>query len=479
MATSPQRKQGRKEAITGGLLAGHGAASAPLLRQGRKSPTSMVGASPKKQAGRYQAELTDAMKQGKVPSNSTLKVFKTPSGRYINTGGTHRHIAREAMGQGTPEHKIEVKSIDFEPHHSLYAEAQSRLKINELKRGSKAALKGKVRPVSSKFRAHNATMARNADINDAMVWEKPPHLGTVGRQVLAAHRASEIGSAALVGAGGVALAAHGLHQMHQGQKRPVSKALAIPFRGIDAGAGSKITSMPGRVGRLKVRAKVGAERHARVAAKKADRGMERLGARVAPHQATALHNFGFISTADKPAVNRAVGAGALAAGALAAGGTGALVGGSALYDKHKAKKVSKSMDGHSAFQAISKSSEKVAADTKKVTHPPEVSAYIERKKREMGGEKVSKSAFLDEDVNKALPGLDMAGALKNAVPAVKQGLGMLKPKAISGLGAAQRGGVKAFGAVKAHPKMYGGALAGGAVGGHLEAKAINSFKNKN
>ena len=113
----------------------------------------MQSASPKKQAGRYQAELHQAMKQGKVATDSPVHVLRTPSGRHINAGGTHRQIAREAMNKPS---EYQIKDIYHEIHVSPAQKLKGKLQVAALQRGSKRAEAGKhIKPVGTTARAAN------------------------------------------------------------------------------------------------------------------------------------------------------------------------------------------------------------------------------------------------------------------------------------------------------------------------------------
>jgi hypothetical protein len=220
-AAQPKR-EGTGAVVGGSALLAHGVASAPVLRVGRKTPHKMVAASPKKQAGRYQHELVGAMKSGKVDSASTLRAFKTPSGRYINAGGTHREVARQAMG--TPTKKVEVKPLGIEPRESLYERGQRRLQIGELHRASRKAAAGKpMKPVGSGARHANLHLAAAADTNDDALWHAVGPRGVdsgMKNAIKMAHgvKAYNAGLAGVVGAG---VLAAGLHERHQSKKKVV------------------------------------------------------------------------------------------------------------------------------------------------------------------------------------------------------------------------------------------------------------------
>lgn len=303
--TTGQRKNARQEVVAGSAITVHGAASVPAFKQGRKTKTDPRGFSPKKQEARYQGELTHAMMTGKVNPDSETRVFKTPSGRYINAGGNHRTLAREVMGQGTPEHRIKVKSIDFEPRQSGYDRAAAAIRVHRLKSATKAAVKGKVKPVSPKARQTNHVLAAAADAGDAEQWANPPKMGTLGRQIMRATHQGTAVVGGLTAAGGAALATHGIRQLR-------SKKVSKSMNGHDA-----------------FQAEVVAKRDF------STKQREKLAAK-----GDALPDGSFPIKSKKDLAN----------------------------------------------------AEKLESKSK---HPAEVAAYIERKKREMGGEKVSKSAFLD------------------------------------------------------------------------------------
>lgn len=187
----------------------------------------MVGAAPKVQPKRYQAELHQAMKAGQVEMDSPVRSFKTPSGRYINAGGTHRHVARQAMGK--PSH-YEIQNLGHEMHVSPIQAFQGRMKVRSLKRGSKAVEAGKkVRPVTGFARNMNSVLAGAADTADDMVWSHPSGLKPQAR----AGRALGLASAGAIGGAGLLVAAGGAQQRREWKKHSVSKSLSA--FGVDHG----------------------------------------------------------------------------------------------------------------------------------------------------------------------------------------------------------------------------------------------------
>ncbi len=228
----------KQETGTGGIavgsgIAGYGAYNAPVLRNGYKDKSKMSNASPKKQEGRYQGELHNAMKAGKVPSDSTVRVLRTPSGRHINAGGTHRHIAREAMGQSS---RYEIKDIPNEIRVSPAQKIQGKMRIGRLKRASRRAEAGKpTKPISDSIRAENRRMAAGADVGDDAVWKNPR---TFARNVRSIQRAN-LASAGMVTATGLAIAGTGLHdrkKWKQSQKKAqVKKGYNVSAFGVEHG----------------------------------------------------------------------------------------------------------------------------------------------------------------------------------------------------------------------------------------------------
>jgi hypothetical protein len=188
----------------------------------------MVGASPKLQGKRYQAELHHAMQSGKVETDSPVHVLRTPSGRHINAGGTHRHIAREAMGKPT---QYQVKNLSHEIHISPAAKLQGKLRVAGLKRGSKRAQAGKhVKPVGAKVRRVNETLAAAADVGDERLWAHPSALKN---QAKIGRKAGLIGAAAIGGAGAITTAL-GLKQRKEWKQGQVRKSSVSAF-GVDHG----------------------------------------------------------------------------------------------------------------------------------------------------------------------------------------------------------------------------------------------------
>jgi hypothetical protein len=212
MATQKQEK-GTGAIAAGGGLTAYGAATAPVLRAGSKDKSRMVGASPKMQPARYQAELHHAMRAGKVSAGSTVNVLRTPSGRHINAGGTHRHIARQAMGKPS---KYDIKDISHELHVSPLQVAQNKMKVAPLKRGSKRAEAGKkVKPVGNLARGMNQGLAAAADVGDERLWQNP---SAIKGPVKFARKAGlvQAGAMAAVGAG---MAGVGLRERKEWKKK--------------------------------------------------------------------------------------------------------------------------------------------------------------------------------------------------------------------------------------------------------------------
>lgn len=227
----PQKKKqetGTGSIVGGSALTAYGAANAPVLRGGSRSRSQMVGASPKLQGKRYQAELHGAMQRGAVPSDSTVKVFRTPSGRHINAGGTHRKIARDAMGKPS---RYEVKNIDHEIYQSPLQKLTNKRKLNSLKRGSEAAQAGKkVRPVGNISRKINETLADAADMNDDRVWRHPGEI----KPLASAARKAGLGGAAVLTGTGALLAGSGLAQRKE-YKQKVGKSMTVSAFGVEHG----------------------------------------------------------------------------------------------------------------------------------------------------------------------------------------------------------------------------------------------------
>src|SRR5215510_14617794 len=218
MATQKKQSKGTGNLVAGAGITAYGAAHAPILRSGHKDMSRMTGASPKQEGSRYQAELHRAMQAGNVSSDSSVHVLRTPSGRHINAGGTHRHIARQAMGQPS---QYKVKNISHEVHISPAQHATGRLQLAGLRRGSKAAQAGKTtKPVSSEARAANRVKAAAADVADAKIWNNPSMIKPavqMGRKAGLIHAGTIAGTGALLGAAG-------LHERHEWKKKhPVSK----------------------------------------------------------------------------------------------------------------------------------------------------------------------------------------------------------------------------------------------------------------
>lgn len=219
------KKTGAKAQIaTGGVLAAHGAASAPVLRVGRKKHTQMVAASHKQEEGRYQAELTQAVKEGKVNQHSTLRVLKTPSGRFINAGGTHRHLAREALGMESKN--VSVANLAFEPRNSLYARRANSKRIKGLQQGAKQGAAGNFTPVSPHAREANKHIAAMSDLADDHAWAGYKANGgrTMASMAGKAHKAGLIGAGIIAGTGALTAAA-GARKLHNLNQKKVSKAM--------------------------------------------------------------------------------------------------------------------------------------------------------------------------------------------------------------------------------------------------------------
>ena len=225
MATKKQQQEtGTGAIVAGGGLTAYGAAHAPVLRSGYKDKSKMVNASPKQQSGRYQAELHQAMQGGKVKTDSTVHVLRTPSGRHINAGGTHRHIARQAMGKPS---RYEIKDISHELHVSPVQRVQGKMRVAAVQRGSKRAEAGKkVKPVGTVARMANRGMAAAADANDAQLWKNPHAVRTAVKE----GRRAGLVSAGLIAGTGALVGASGLHQRHEWKKThpgKVGKAMTM------------------------------------------------------------------------------------------------------------------------------------------------------------------------------------------------------------------------------------------------------------
>lgn len=415
-ASAPPKHPGRGKEVGGGLLVANAAANAPVLHVGTKDPLKVVSASPKKQPGRYQGELVHAMKQGKVDSNSTLRVLKTPSGRYLNAGGTHRHVAREAMGQPT---KVEVKPLGFEPKQSLVERVQRRGSVTQLKRASRRAVAGKpMKPVSSAARIANVHMAEAADINDDALWHGigSRGIGTAGKDAAKiVHGARMAGAGIHAGLGGALIGAGVLEHRHA--QRKVSKAMdghaafEISKRDRDTSFGRTLTGavFPGF--------------HAAVAGKpghKLKAAAYELGGGLVgstPGSAVGTHfasKKGHYRPLKEKVAKRDFSAGQRKK--LAAKGDALPDGSFPIKSKGDLKNAEK-LEGHSK-------------------HPAEVAALIERKKAELSKAATGHDAFLLEDVEKAIrlgSGMQAVrgltalagGAAKSMAP--KAG-GFLKPK---------------------------------------------------
>lgn len=424
-----QKKQadGHQAIVGGSALLAHGAASAPLMRTGRKTPTKMVSASPKRQAGRYQAELVGAMKTGKVDSNSTLRVLKTPSGRYLNAGGTHRQIAREAMG--VPTKKIEVKELGFEPRQSAYQAVKRKASIARLEHASRKAAAGKpVRPVSPGARKLNVALAQAADTNDDNFWHglrTHKGVGTPFRNAAKMAHGAQLGSAAIAGVLGAGVLATGIHERNKFKsKQKVGKAMTSGHEAFEISKRTRDTSL-GR----DVTGALFPGIHGAIAGKP--------GHKV---KAAAYELGGNL-------VLPTVGAGI---GTHIASQHGHYV---KLPKRGRTKKVSKAM----AVAQSSKPGKKV-----QVAHPPEVQAYIENKKAELSKSATGHEAFLLEDVEKAFSLGGAVGAVRNAgkiAAGVVKSPGVLKPAE-----GAHRGAGKVAGMVHARPKTAM-ALGGAGVAG--------------
>ena len=217
-----KQEKGTGNLALGGGLTAYGASQAPVLRHGSKDMSRMQGASPKKQPGRYQAELHQAMKEGKVPTESSVHVLRTPSGRHINAGGTHRQIAREAMNKPS---EYKVKDISHEIHVSPAQKLKGKLQVAGLTRGSKRAEAGKpVKPVGPEARSANRILAHAADVNDARAWENPS-MFKEGAKVM--RHKGWVGAGTLMGVGALSGAA-GLAERHEWKKKnQVSKGKRI------------------------------------------------------------------------------------------------------------------------------------------------------------------------------------------------------------------------------------------------------------
>lgn len=225
--TTKKQETGTGNIAFGGAATAYGAANAPVLRGGSKNMSRMVNASPKKQGARYQAELHGAMQSGKVKTNSPVHVLRTPSGRHINAGGTHRQIAREAMGKPS---NYQVKDISHELHVSPAQAVRGRLRVAGLSRSSKRAEAGKTgKPVSEAARSVNRGKALRADAADAHIWSNPHMLKEPAK---IGHKAGLIG-AGLIAGGGAATTALGLHQRKE-YKQSLRKSSVSAF-GVDHG----------------------------------------------------------------------------------------------------------------------------------------------------------------------------------------------------------------------------------------------------
>lgn len=212
-----KKETGKKEMAGGAAISAYGVAHAPILRAGYKDQSKMGSASPKRQPGRYQAELHRAMNAGDVATDSPVRVLRTPSGRHINAGGTHRHIARQAMGKPS---EYEIKDLSHEIHTSPAAKLKGKLKVAQLSRGSKRAEAGKkVRPVGRLSRKINGVLAAASDVGDDHVWNNASGLE---HGVKVARRAGTGKAALTVGAGG--LVAHAGYKKYEASKKPVRKS---------------------------------------------------------------------------------------------------------------------------------------------------------------------------------------------------------------------------------------------------------------
>lgn len=428
-AASKPNHAGRAQEIGGGLVVADAAASAPVLRAGRKSPTSVIGASPKVQARRYQGELTRAMQEGKLDAGSGLKTYKTPSGRYLNAGGTHRHLARQAMGQPS---KLEVKTLDYEPKFSLKAKLVNQHKIKELKRGSEDALAGRNKPVSLFAREANKHLAAAADVNDHVAWEAG-HYGGGRTAMKAAERAGHVnaGVGAALGAGVIGA---GILEHRAEQKKRMAKAVdghdafEISKRNRNTSLGRDVTGamFPGIHGAV-----AGKPGH-KVKAAAYELGgnflVPGIGGGVGTHIASQQGHYLKLKARKKKIAKRDFSTGQREK--LAAKGD-ALPDGSFPIKSRGDLKNAEKLEGHSK-------------------HPAEVAALIERKKAELSKAATGHEAFLFEDVEKAF-------SLGGAMDAVK------------GVGAIGRGLVKQPGIVKPGAGVHRGA---GKVGGFLKPKVL-------
>jgi len=217
--TTKKQNKGTGDLVLGGAATAYGAANAPVLRAGSKDMSRMINTSQKQQATRYQAELHGAMQRGRVKTNSPVHVLRTPSGRHINAGGTHRQIARQAMGKPS-EYKI--KDISHEVHVSPAQMVRGRLRVAAAQRGSKRVQAGKtVKPVSGTARSANRVKMAMDDVADEHIWSHP---SAISGPVKTARKAGLKSAGLVIGAGGLSTAV-GLHRRSEWKKKqPVRKS---------------------------------------------------------------------------------------------------------------------------------------------------------------------------------------------------------------------------------------------------------------
>jgi hypothetical protein len=219
--TKKKQETGTGNIAVGGAATAYGVARAPILRSGSKDMSRMQSASAKKQGSRYQAELHQAMQRGKVKTDSPVHVLRTPSGRHINAGGTHRQIAREAMGKPS---EYKVKDISHELHVTPAQKVRGKLRVAALAHGSKRAEAGKTtKPVGDKARIVNRVKAMGADATDAHIWSHP---SAIEGPVKLGRKAGLISAGIMTGAGALSTGV-GLHQRHEWKKKTVRKSRAM------------------------------------------------------------------------------------------------------------------------------------------------------------------------------------------------------------------------------------------------------------
>lgn len=230
MATEKKQSKGTGNLAVGAGATAYGAANAPVLRLGSKDMSRMGNTSPKKQGARYQAELHQALKTGQRSADSPVHVLRTPSGRHLNAGGTHRHIARQAMGKPS-EYKI--KDISHEVHVSPANKVRGKLRVAAAQRGSKRVEAGKpLKRVSDAARAKNKNLALHADAADAHIWNKP----SVLKEPLKVSRKAGLKSAGLMIGAGALSTGVGLHERNEWKKKnPVHKSGSLSAFGVEHG----------------------------------------------------------------------------------------------------------------------------------------------------------------------------------------------------------------------------------------------------